>query len=123
MRALDTERILGFGQLRIDRRRVWHCENAGFCRALESPSQLRRYVREEPFRPLPTRADLPKGWHVKLDQPGDAHAVIETVYPGLVADWAARRSNDGAAGGNRDAATWHVPRYSQIAAAAYRAGD
>ncbi len=89
MNALETENILRFGQLRVSETRVWHCANDGDSNRLSTPAELRRAVRETPFRPLPTRRDLPFGWHVDLDDPADAHAVVETVYPGLIADWAA----------------------------------
>ena len=92
LNALETGRIQHFGQLRVDARRVWHSGNTGFYRALTSPTDLRGIVRDNPFRPLPTSQDLPSGWRVDLEKPEDAHAVIETVYPGLVSDWAAAQS-------------------------------
>jgi hypothetical protein len=74
----------------VDGKRVWHCDN-GVSDAVDSPGALRAYLRQEPFRPLATSADLPTGWQVELAEPQDAHAVIETIYPGLIADWAANR--------------------------------
>lgn len=89
MEALETETILRFGQLLISKKRVSHIDGGSASIALTEPSALRKRVREAPFRPLPTRRDLPAGWHVELESPQDAQAVIETVYPGLIADWAA----------------------------------
>lgn len=59
--------------------------------ALNNPANLRAKVREQPFRPLPTTRDLSGGWHVEIHDPSVLHAVVETVYPGAVADWAANR--------------------------------
>jgi sirohydrochlorin cobaltochelatase len=58
---------------------------------LTIPGELRAHVREAPFRPLATRRDLPRDWHVPLDSPAMLPAVVETVYPGAVAAWAAQR--------------------------------
>ncbi|MCY3780709.1 MAG: DR2241 family protein [Chloroflexi bacterium] len=86
---LDAGRILQFGQVLVSPERVWH-EDDGLSQPVTSAGELRSLVREAPFRPLSTSADLPGGWHVDLQSPEDARAVIETVYPGLLADWAAR---------------------------------
>ena len=91
LHALESERMLQIGQVKVDSQRVWHCGNSAANRALRSPAALRDFVRADPFRPLATSADLPEGWEVALDNPGQAHAVIETIYPGLIADWAAHR--------------------------------
>lgn len=88
---LDTGKILRFGQVLVSRERVWH-EDDGASRAVTSPAELRCLVREAPFRPLSSSKDMPGGWHVDLAKPEDARAVVETVYPGLVADWAAQRN-------------------------------
>jgi sirohydrochlorin cobaltochelatase len=54
------------------------------------PETLRLRVREPEgkFRTLATSNDLPGSWHVPLKTPAQAHAVVETIYPGAVADWA-----------------------------------
>lgn len=55
-------------------------------------STLRDHVRTIPaFRPLATSTDLPGGWCVPISEPHMLHAIVETVYPGAVADWAAQR--------------------------------
>ena len=82
---------LQFGQIMLTEKRVWHRDNGSCSRALSSPAELRACVREAPFRAVPAPADLPAGWRVELDHPAQAYAVLETVYPGLVADWAAKR--------------------------------
>jgi hypothetical protein len=53
------------------------------------PGALRNRVREQPFRPLATSTDLPVGWCVEVADPAMLHAIVETVYPGAVADWSA----------------------------------
>ncbi len=90
LQALESERILKFGQVMVNRKRAWHRENETGGEVFSSPAALREYVREAPFRPLASSADLPAGWRVDLDDAKDAHAVIETAYPGLIADWAAK---------------------------------
>lgn len=91
LQALESERILQFGQVMVNRERAWHRDNEAGGSALSSPAALRAFLRERPFRPLATSADLPAGWRVDLKDAQDAHDVIETIYPGLVADWAANK--------------------------------
>ena len=91
LHTLESESALQFGQVMVDRRRVWHCDNKAEGRMFTSPADLRAFLRDDPFRPLATSADLPAGWQVALDDPQQAHAVIETIYPGLIADWAASK--------------------------------
>ena len=89
---LETGKILRFGQVMASGERVWHRDNDRNSIALSSAQALRRFVREAPFRPLPTSTDLPAGWHVEGLRSWEVHAVLETVYPGLLADWAAARA-------------------------------
>ena len=89
IKALARRETLAFGPLRVNRSCVWHSGNRGAAVDIKTPAKLRAFIREQPYRPLPTRDDLPPGWHVALDHPGQAHAVLETIYPGLAADWAA----------------------------------
>lgn len=91
LQALESERILQFGQVMVNKERAWHRDNEADGSALSSPAELRAFVRERPFRPLATSAELPAGWRVDLDDAQNAQAVIETIYPGLIADWAANR--------------------------------
>ncbi len=92
LEALQTGRILLFGEVLVSRERVWHGDAPEGSRAFRSPAALRRHIREQPFRSHAASADMPGGWHVDLDRPEDAHAVLETAYPGLLADWAARHA-------------------------------
>lgn len=91
------KQLLQFGQVLLTGKRVWHCDNNENSASMPAAAQLRAHLRADPFRPLPTAADLPAGWRVDLDQPAQAHAVLETIYPGLVADWARKRQGDFAA--------------------------
>lgn len=88
--ALEQSDRLRFGQICLTRDRVWHTDNRD-SRAYCSPTALRGLLRGAAFHPLPTQVGLPGGWHVELAGAGDAPAVLETVYPGLLADWAAQR--------------------------------
>jgi sirohydrochlorin ferrochelatase len=64
----------------------------------DSPAALRAHLRRNTdqadgtFRPLPTSTDLPRDWVVRVEKRAHLHAVVETVYPGLVADWARRET-------------------------------
>ena len=93
-RALNFDDALRFGQVALTRERVWHEGEFGPTQVFGSPAQLRSYLRDDPFRPLPTSNDLPAGWRVELESPEQAQAVLETVYPGLVAEWSAARAGD-----------------------------
>ena len=83
-----------FGQLRVTPNviHVWDDEHPD--EPLETPTVLRKRVREQPFRPLATSTDLPGGWHVKIESPEMIHAVVETVYPGAIADWVAHQNGE-----------------------------
>lgn len=91
LQALESEKMLQIGQVKVNCRRVWHSDNGTKSVTLPSAAALRAFARADPFRPLATSADLPAGWEVTLDSAEQAHAVIETIYPGLIADWAAHR--------------------------------
>ena len=91
LKALEHGVTPRFGQVNASRERVWHGQQFDGNRSLGTPEQLRSFLRDQPFRPLPTTRNLPVGWQVELDKPQQAHAVLDTIYPGLVADWAAAR--------------------------------
>jgi sirohydrochlorin cobaltochelatase len=82
---------LSFGQLWLTPQVVCHQADIGQAnlRALTSPAELRQLIREAPFRPLATLATLPQGWRVDIpsDDPSRLAAVVETVYPSVLASW------------------------------------
>ncbi|MBZ0282170.1 MAG: hypothetical protein K8L97_15625 [Anaerolineae bacterium] len=90
--AVQREGVMQFGELRLscDEVRLWDDEAPH--ETIDHPAVLRARIREKPFRSLSTSTDLPRGWHVSITQPEMLHAVVETVYPGAVADWAAYQS-------------------------------
>ena len=110
--ALEHDKILRLGQVMVTRNKAWHADDGGG--ALSSPATLRAFAREDPFRPLPTSSDLPGGWHVELEHPAQAHAVIETIYPGLVADWAAQKQGTFAAESLADTAARQSGMFKDI---------
>ncbi len=59
---------------------------------ISDPTALRDHVRRQPFRPLATSTDLPGDWVVRINRREQLHAVVETIYPGVVAEWAQRDS-------------------------------
>jgi len=71
------------GQLRITPEDVRHVDDVDKdTEIITEPDALRRKVRENPFRPLATSTDLPRGWHVPTNgDPQRTLAVIETIYP------------------------------------------
>jgi sirohydrochlorin cobaltochelatase len=87
---LAQEGVLTVGGLTVTRDAVWAGDAPQ--RVLDTPSAVRDAVRLAPFRPLATRADLPTGWRVPVRDAHEAHAVVETVYPGLVTEWMAERA-------------------------------
>lgn len=92
LRALKRESIMRFGQVSLSQDRAWRSGDSEGGRAMATPADLRAHIRDAPFRPLSTSRDLPGGWQVELAAPEQAYAVLETVYPGMVADWAARQT-------------------------------
>lgn len=85
---------LRFGELMLTEDEVSVAADYGMKETLLTPEALRTRVRENPFRSLPTARNLPRGWRVAIN-PNDKnqiHAVVETIYPGAVADWAAHQT-------------------------------
>jgi sirohydrochlorin cobaltochelatase len=88
--ALRASTISRFGELAITPSDVRVQGDKNPTQRLDSISALRSFVRDHPFRPLPTSRDLPRGWYAPYDphDPAQVHAILETIYPGAVADWA-----------------------------------
>ncbi len=88
--AVHKRGMLRFGELalRVNEVRPVHGSST---RVIQTPAELRSILRESPFRPLASSADLPGGWHVPLASPEMLPAVVETIYPGTVADWSLNR--------------------------------
>lgn len=82
---------LEFGELLLTPEEVRPNSLNEEARFIESPAELRSLVREQPFRPLPEARGLPTGWRAVVNQPHELAAIVETVYPGAVADRAASR--------------------------------
>lgn len=81
---------LPFGQLTLTPTEVGCGDSAA--QTFTAPAELRQFVRTTPeFRPLPTENNLPGGWRVPISDPTMLYAVVETVYPGVVAHWAAEK--------------------------------
>ncbi|MBI1279229.1 MAG: hypothetical protein GC179_13970 [Anaerolineaceae bacterium] len=80
------------GQLHITREDVRHTDDVNLpTETLTEPAALRRKVRENPFRPLATSTDLPRGWRIATGgDPQRVMAVIETIYPAALANGIAK---------------------------------
>ncbi|MEO8608790.1 MAG: CbiX/SirB N-terminal domain-containing protein [Chloroflexota bacterium] len=76
-----------FGQLYLTMDEVTCADDENAVETLTDLGELRRRVRENPFRPLATSTNLGHGWRVPVDQDlKRLHAIVETVYPGIVGD-------------------------------------
>ncbi len=94
VQAIESNNTLVFGQVMVTDNRIRHVNKTNNnTLALSSPEALRVFVREDPFRPLPTSDDLPQNWHVEVESAEEAYAVIETIYPTVIADWANQKNN------------------------------
>jgi len=98
------------GQLYITSEDVRHVDDIDQeTELITEPDVLRRKVRENPFRPLATSSDLPRGWRVPVNgDPQRVLAVIETVYP------AAHMSRFGKTGSLKDLLARQTGRYQKI---------
>jgi sirohydrochlorin cobaltochelatase len=91
----QTDDALIFGELRLTRDCVHVDGDPAPHEPICDPMTLRARVRTptaDDFRPLTAAHDLPRGWHVPITTPEMLHAVIETIYPGAIAAWAAARA-------------------------------
>lgn len=94
--AVRQAGAMRFGQLLLTPSEVRPVADGGesHLQVIDDPSALRRCIRENPFRPLATTLDLPGGWRVPISRIERLHAVVETVYPGVAADWSAYRRGE-----------------------------
>lgn len=90
--AVCAAGTMRFGGLSLSRDHVCRWGDAAPATSLGTPAALRAFVRESPFRSLATSDDLPGGWFVTITRAEQIPAVVETVYPGVVAQWAAQRA-------------------------------
>ena len=87
--AINKQKLFTFGELEITAADI---APIGSTRelVLGSTAEIRAHARENPFRPLASATDLPRDWVAPIDDISQAAAVIETVYPGAIADWASQ---------------------------------
>lgn len=93
LEAVAQSKELAFGALTITADEV-RCGIGDDLPRLTKPTEVRDAVRLNPFRPWVTMREMPNRWRVRLSRPEDAHAVVETVYPGAIAEWAAYRRGE-----------------------------
>ncbi len=91
--TVRSQREYRFGQLRLTLDVVRPEAASGASVVINSLSELRQKVREDPFRPLATSDDLPGGWTFPLPSPEMLPAVVETIYPGALTNWAAQQQD------------------------------
>lgn len=114
---LDTVRSQGeyrFGQLRFTLDAVRSEDASAEAVVIDSLPKLRQYIRENPFRPLTTSDDLPGGWVFPLPSPEMLPAVVETVYPGALANWAAQQNGTFKAETLADVIQWQTGMFKRV---------
>ena len=90
MTAIKNNEMTRFGELQLSLTEVRpaHTKSDKIERMIDTPAALRQIVREKPFRPMATSTGLPGGWCVPVAAHRALPAVIETIYPGAIGDWA-----------------------------------
>lgn len=83
-----------FGQLTLTPDSVRPSQSVSVVTVVDSPSELRKIIREEPFRPLLSTDDLPSGWQVNITSAEHLASVVETIYPTALAEWSAQRQGN-----------------------------
>ena len=96
MTAVKNSEMTRFGELQLSLTEVRpaHTKSDKIVRMIDSLAALRQIVRENPFRPLATSTGLPGGWCVPVTADHTLPAVVETIYPGAIADWAHNRRGE-----------------------------
>lgn len=113
IQEVESQGLLRFGELLLTPSEVRPVHRPG-SQTFEDPAGLRRFLREHPFRPLATSRDLPGGWRMPVLKPQRLHAIVETVYPGAVADWARGRRGESVPGSLQSTASRQVGRFRQL---------
>jgi sirohydrochlorin cobaltochelatase len=90
MADIQSRGALQFGQLTLTPAEVRPNKVSPAPVVLRTPAALRQHIRANPFRPLATSADLPQDWRVPITSAHMLPAVVETIYPGALADWSHR---------------------------------
>jgi len=113
--AIESSESLVFGQVMVTGKKIRHVnKTTNNTSALSSPEALRVFMREDPFRPLPTSDDLPLNWHVDVQSTEQAYAVIETIYPSVITDWANQKNNSFITESLEDIGTRQVGSFKDI---------
>lgn len=86
---LEGEKSLTIGQLQITSESVQTINGTEEI-ILYTPTEIRAHLRKNPFRPLASSQDLPSDWIVPVNDMYHIPAIIETIYPGALADWSAQ---------------------------------
>jgi sirohydrochlorin cobaltochelatase len=90
--AVQRRGTVIFGQLQLTSDAVRPIDSSD-AHTFTTPADLRRHLRENPFRPLASSDDLPLDWVVPVAAIQQLPAIVETVYPGALADWAHYQGN------------------------------
>ncbi|MEO1165377.1 MAG: CbiX/SirB N-terminal domain-containing protein [Chloroflexota bacterium] len=85
---LEREEIFHFGGLTVSIDSVYPLDIT-FGKTTSYVPRLRQMIRENPFRPWASSSDLPTDWVMSISDISHVPAVIETIYPSAIADWAA----------------------------------
>ena len=89
--AVKHEGSLTLGELTVSAETVHPIDVEPSALCLDTPQDLRQHVRENPFRPLSSAQGIPRDWVTPVASAYEMCAVVETVYPGVIVDWAANQ--------------------------------
>jgi hypothetical protein len=76
--------VVQIGELLVKRDGVHVFGDENPSRVITTPTELRQFIRDEPFRPLATAKNLRGGWIAPAMSLDEVCAMVETVYPSLL---------------------------------------
>lgn len=112
--AVEKRGTMPFGHILLTTTEVRHSAPSSVMTTITTPAALRQQVRENPFRPLAVSDDLPNGWRVPVSQINMLPAIVETIYPGALADWALYRHGNLTIGSLRNLGERQVGMFRDI---------
>jgi sirohydrochlorin cobaltochelatase len=83
---LKTNGRLAIGELVISESVIHHHSDRAPVWEINELDEIRAITRRNPFRPQPFQTGVPKGWFVRPQCIRHALQVVETIYPGWIAD-------------------------------------
>lgn len=116
LEAISKSGQVQFGELLLTQNAVFPVGNCAQPITLTTPQALREQVRENPFRPLASSADLPRDWIVPVNKVEDIPAIVETIYPATISAWALGREGNFTAGSLENTVARQQGNFQQLSA-------